>query len=202
MFVNRLQLDGWLLTDTPVSFLEYGNSIVGSCRLIIAVHSNTEAGCTPLELKSPPAMAPCPIVRCFGAPFNKPKPAVSFSKDNTSFNNHAVNGNGLPPLPVTIATDAQLETVDPSIKTVYYFHHPDDNPSNLVGSAVMSVGRICPAFTPIINMNIYGHYFSIKFHHNGHTYIRAISLFKFVSFFHLSNDITYKLLHPSNCWVL
>jgi hypothetical protein len=166
------------------------------------MHSNTEEGCTPLKLKLPPVVAPRPIACFLWAPFNKPKLVVSFSKDDTSFNNHAVNDNGLPPLWAMIATDAQLATVDPRIKTMYYFHRPNDKPSNLVGSAVMSVGGICPALTPIVNTNIFGHYFGIQFCHDGHTYIHAISPFEFVSCFRLSDNITYKLLHPSNAFCM
>jgi hypothetical protein len=40
------------------------------------------------------------------------------------------------------------------------------------------------------------------FFHEGHTYIRPISPFKFVSCHRLSDEITYKLLHPSNTFCL
>ncbi len=88
------------------------------------------------------------------------------------------------------------------IYTLYYFHCWDDNPLNLFGSAVISVDRICTTFKPIANTNIFCHYCGIKFCHNGHTYVCAISPFKFVSCFHLLDKITYKLLHPSNVFCM
>ncbi len=88
------------------------------------------------------------------------------------------------------------------INILYYFHHQDDNPSNLVGLAVVSIGKICPAFTPIANTNIFGHYSGVVFWQDGHTYIHTISPFKFVSCFNLLDKITYKLSHPSNSFCM
>jgi hypothetical protein len=73
---------------------------------------------------------------------------------------------------------------------------------NLVGSAVLRDVDLCPPFNPIANTNVFGHYFGIKFKHNGHTYVRAISPFKFVSCFRLTDELTFKLSHPSNAFCL
>jgi hypothetical protein len=42
----------------------------------------------------------------------------------------------------------------------------------------------------------------MEFHHEGHNYVQAISPFEFARCFHLDNDITYKLSHPSNIFCL
>ena len=72
----------------------------------------------------------------------------------------------------------------------------------MVGSAVFSDIDLCPPFNPITNTNVFGHYFGIEFTHDGHTYVRAISPFEFVSCFYLTNELTYKLSHPTNTFCL
>ena len=49
-FGKTLASDRWIITNTNVLYHDYGNSIVGSCWLLIAVHSNTKPGCAALEL--------------------------------------------------------------------------------------------------------------------------------------------------------
>jgi hypothetical protein len=183
-------MDGWLVLDTMILFTAYGDSVAGSCQLILAVHSNTEEGCKPTKLKTTPLLAPWPITQHLWAPFNKPELTVSYSKDDSSFNSHALNDVGLLPLKVTIPSDAQRTSVDPSNNIMYHFHRNDDNPTNLVGSAVVGVDGICPAFLPIANTNIFGHYFGIEFCHDGHSYVCGILLFGFVLCFYLSDKIT------------
>ena len=136
------------------------------------------------------------------APFNKPELAISYSKDDPSFNNHAVNNNGLQPLCVSSPSDAQHASCEAGTRVRYYLHCHDNNPSNLVGSAVVSVNNLCPPFTPLMHTNVFGHYFGIEFKHDGHTYVRAISPFEFVSCFGLTDELTYKLSHPSNTFCL
>jgi hypothetical protein len=51
---------------------------------------------------------------------------------------------------------------------------------------------------PICSDTIFG----IEFLHDGHTYVRPISPFEFVSCHQLGDDITYKLSHPSNTFCL
>ncbi len=49
-FGKTLASDRWIITNTNVLYHDYGNSIVGLCWLLIAVHCNTKPGCTALEL--------------------------------------------------------------------------------------------------------------------------------------------------------
>jgi hypothetical protein len=135
-------------------------------------------------------------------PINKPVLSISYSKDNKSFNNHAINDNGLQPLQASIPLDAQQALSNAGVRVKYYLHRYNDNPSNLVGLAVLSVDNLCPPFSPIANTNVFGHYFDIEFKHDGHTYVRAISPFEFVLCFCLTNELTFKLSHPSNTFCL
>ena len=155
-----------------------------------------------IQNQAPPQIIPKPIARYIWAPFNKPELAISYSKDDTHFNMHAVNDNGLQPLRASTPSDAQHASSNAGTRVKYYLHCHDDNPSNLVGSAVFSDIDLCPPFNPITNTNGFGHYFGIKFMHNGHTYVCAISPFEFVSCFCLTNELTFKLSHPSNAFCL
>ena len=51
--VTKLQADGWVISDTNISYASYGDSVSGTCRLIVGVHSNTERNCAKLEFKRP-----------------------------------------------------------------------------------------------------------------------------------------------------
>ncbi len=201
-FTQRLRSSGWVITDMHISFASYGDSVSGSCRLIIAVQSNTEENCGPLEIRTPPQLPSRPIARYIWAPFNRPEHAVSFSKNDKSFNNHAVNDNGLQPLRASIPSNAQQMACPDGVQVDYYLHRHDDNPADLVCSAVICVDGICPPFNPIANTNVFGHYFGTEYKCNGSTYVCAISTFEFVSCFRLTNKLTYALSHPSNAFCL
>jgi hypothetical protein len=54
-FTQRLCSDGWILSNTTISFPSFGDSVSGSCRLIVAIHSNAETNCCAFEIKTPPA---------------------------------------------------------------------------------------------------------------------------------------------------
>jgi hypothetical protein len=201
-FTQCLHSSGWVITNTQISFPSFGDSISGLCRLIIAVHSDTEEKCSPIEIITPPQLPPRPIARHIWALFNRPEHAVSYSKNDKSFNNHAVNDNCLQPLGASIPSDTQQTACPDGVRVDYYLHRHDNNPANLVGSAVICIDGLCPPFNPIANTNVFGHYFGIEYRWEGSTYIRAISPFEFVSCFRLSNKLTYALSHPLNAFCL
>ena len=122
--------------------------------------------------------------------------------NDPSFNSHAVNDSGLPPLSATVTSQSQLASIPPGVDVLYYLHQPDHNPSSIVGSSVISVDGLCPPFVPDETPNLFGHHYGIEFLHDGHTYVQPISPFEFVSCHQLGDDITYKLSHPSNTFCL
>jgi hypothetical protein len=61
---------------------------------------------------------------------------------------------------------------------------------------------LCPRFEPCDNPNLFRHHFGIEFTYEGHTYVRAISLFKFTRCYNLEDEITYKISHQSNIFCL
>ncbi len=88
-----------------------------------------------------------------------------------------------------------------SILVWYSLHRPDIDDSVTLGSKVISVDGLSPAFKACPNPNIFQHYFGIEFHHEGHLCIWAISSYDFVHCFGFIDQITYCLSHPMYCLV-
>lgn len=59
-FQTSCKREGWVITSTPISFAALGDSITGSCRIIIGVHRSTAAKVDPLTLMMPPTITPPP----------------------------------------------------------------------------------------------------------------------------------------------
>ncbi len=79
---------------------------------------------------------------------------------------------------------------------MYHIHHAGSNNSILVGSDVILVDGLCPALNACPNLNIFQAYFGVKLHYNGHSYICAISPFKFDHCFGFIDQLTYRLSQP------
>jgi hypothetical protein len=114
-FLQHLRKDGWVCSDMVISYPAFGDSVSGSCCLIAVVHSNTESSCKPIEFKNPPPLPLRRIGHFLWVPFNWPDLAISYSKDNKSFNNHAINDSGLPPLLVSIPTNTLQASLNPDV---------------------------------------------------------------------------------------
>jgi hypothetical protein len=92
--------------------------------------------------------------------------------------------------------------VPSGIQTSYNLYRKQANPSILPGASVVNVDGLCPEFDAHENINLFGHHFGIEFIYDGHTHMQAILPFEFVSCFHLTNDLTYKLSHTSNIFCM
>jgi hypothetical protein len=201
-FIVRLRKDGWLISDTMISNTAYGDSVSGTCHLIIGIHSNTKKNCATWEFKAPTTHPSWHIGCNLWTPFNRPKMAVFYSMHDKTFNNHTVNNSGLPLLSATVPMHTHVASVPPGIDVLYYLHCPDQNPSSVVSASVISMDGLCPHFVPDKTPNLIGHHFGIKFLHDSHTYVQPNSLFEFISCHQLGDEITYNLLHPSNTFCL
>ncbi len=199
--MKKLAADGWVITDTNVLYPDYGDSVVGSCQLIDAVHSNTKLSCAALALQPPPQVPSWPLAKFVWEPFNWPKLAVSYSKDDLFFNIHTVKDNGLPLLRALPTTESQHNSFSHNVKVMYNLHREHDNPAVLVGSAVIDTNGLCPVINPNVNLK-FGNYFGVEFIHDGHTYIQAISPFKFVSCLRLMDELTYQLSQHCNSFCM
>ncbi len=174
-FAKCLCADGWITMDTNISYLIFGDSIPGECRLIVGVHSNTKSACPVFEVKTPPSIPFWPLACFIWVSFNTPENTVSYSKDDPSFNLHAVKDNGAPPLRANMPTPNQQASIKSGVNVSYYLHRANNNPKVLAGSTVIHLDGLCPVFDPTDNPNRFGHLFGIEFTHDGHVYVRAIS---------------------------
>jgi hypothetical protein len=185
-----------------VSFTEFGDSVVDSCRLIISVHSHTEEKCSSLQIITPPSIPPNRLSSYQWAPFNRPKSVVSYSRDDASFNNHAINDSGLPLLVASDPPNLCDVASGDGIIVKYCLHRPNSDLCIKPGSYVVETDCLCPRFEPCDNSNLFRHHFGIEFTYEGHTYVRAISPFEFARCYNLEDEITYKISHQSNIFCL
>ncbi len=188
------------------TLLSHSLTMVTLCRNQLASSfaciQNSETNCKPVELQSPLPTPSRPIAHSIWVPFNMLEHAASYGNGDPSFNLHAVNDTGLPPMKACPPSDAQQSLVPSGIHIFYNLHREHDNPSILPGASVVNVDGLCPEFDAHKNTNLFGHHFGIKFIHDGHTYVQAISLFEFISCFCLTNNLTYKLSHTSDIFCM
>ncbi len=78
----------------------------------------------------------------------------------------------------------------------YHIHHAGSNESTLVGLDVILVDRIRPACNACPNLNIFQTFFGVKFHYDGHSYIRAILPFEFIHCHGFTDQLSYYLSQP------
>ncbi len=170
-------------------YLDIGDSIANLCMVITAVHSYCASNVDPLVLKSPPAMAPLSISLYFWEPFNRPEHSISFGWDDVDFNkNKTCKMRASTPKP----TDTSLST---GIVNKYHLHCKRSDGTILVGSSLSSGDSVCRPFESCPNQNLFQQYFGLEFHHDGHTYVCAISTYKFARCFNLINKVQYHVSH-------
>jgi hypothetical protein len=79
----------------------------------------------------------------------------------------------------------------------YHLHRQNADTLIAIGSEVVSIDGLCPVFNACLTDNIFHHYFGVEFHHDSHTYVCAISSFEFVHCFGFTDQLTYRLSHPT-----
>ena len=65
-FTQHLRSDGWVLSDTTISFPSFGDSVSDSCWLIVAIHSNAETNCRAFKIKPPRKLSQNPSLDTSG----------------------------------------------------------------------------------------------------------------------------------------
>jgi hypothetical protein len=186
-FSSNLKFNGWVLSLTDVFYPDLGDTIAGSCHLIIAIHSSCASTVNPLLLKWPPSVPTRPIGEFIWEPFNRPEYAISLAHNDADFDKQDKQ--------LKVSTLKLTQNNDKSI-IKYSIHRPDSNDTVLVGLEVVSVNGLFPAFNACPNLNIFQTYFGLKFNHDSHSYIRAISSYEFVCCFNFINQLTYRLSQP------
>ncbi len=189
-FSAKLKLCGWILSSTDVHFSALGDSIVGSCCVITAVHSSCTSCVEPMLLKNLPPVPPHPQGKFIWEPFNRKEQAISLANDDEDFEKQDTRLKAL--------VQTNTSPVTNGVSIWYTLHRPDTNKLVMVGSEVVSLDGLCPAFNACPNPNIFQHHFGIKFHHKGHSYVQAISPYKFVRCFGFIDQMMCHLSHPTN----
>jgi hypothetical protein len=182
-FSKGLAAAHWKISSREVSYLDIGDSIADSCLLITAVHSSCTTNVDPIVLKSPPPLAPRPIGHFLWMPFDRPEHAIGHGKDDPKF-----NSDDSCKMTVSVPKSANPSLSPTMIAVKYYLHRDGQDTSILAGSSVISRDSTCPPFESCPNRNIFQHYFGIEFHHDDHTYVRAISTYEFARCFSLSDN--------------
>jgi hypothetical protein len=122
-------------------------------------------------------------------PFDRPEHAISHGKDDPNFNKDDYGK-----MAATVPKGANPSPL-PRFAVKYYLHRDGQDASILAGSSVVSRESVCPPFESCPNRNIFQQFFGIEFHHDGTTYIRAISTYEFARCFCLTDNIQYRLSH-------
>ncbi len=170
-FVTSLKPKDWKISQTDVSFPEQGDTIAGTCQVIIGVHSSSASTIKPLLLKEPPPTPPCPIGLSIWEPFNRPEHLVSLAKDDDDFIRQDVRFTATSPkIPSESATGVHIK---------YFLHHFGADEACLSGSSIVSTTGLCPPFDACSNTNIFQHLSGIEFAYKNHTHVRVISPFEF-----------------------
>jgi hypothetical protein len=184
-FSSNLRSNRWVISSTNVFYLDLGNTIAGSCHLIIAIHSSCAATVTLLLLKWPPLVPIRPLGEFIWEPFNRPEHAISLAHDDADFDKQD--------LQLKVSTHKSTTSKDSGIILKYSIHQPDSNNTVIVGSEVISVDGLCPAFNACPHSNIFQTYFGLKFHYNGHSYISTSEPSHPTNLFFASTSLTNSL---------
>jgi hypothetical protein len=187
-FSSNLKSNGWVLSTTDIFYPDLSNFIAGSCYLIIAIHSYSASMVNLLLLKRPPLVLTHPIGKFIWEPFNRPKHAILFARNDTNFDKQDTG--------LKVSTLKLTPNTDRGVIITYHIHCPDSDDTVLAGSEVVSVNGLYPAFNACPNLNIFQTYFGLKFNHDSHSYIRAISSYKFICCFNSIYQLTYRLSQP------
>ncbi len=164
------------------------------CTVIIAVHLSSASVIEPLVLKTPPAVCPTPIASYLWEPFNQPEHSLCFGRDDNNFNKDEATW-----MIVIASKQAELGSITP-IMILYHLYRADKDATILAGSGILSPSSLCPPFEACPTRNLFQHFFGIKFHFDGHTYVCVISTFEFACCFNLVVNILYCLSHEKYCF--
>jgi hypothetical protein len=192
LFAQGLTNNHWKVSSRDISFVEIGNSIANTCTIIIAVHSSSANVVEPILLTTLPAVPPKPIAAYLWEPFNRPGHSDCFGREDADFNKDKS----------TLMVASAPKQVDsgalPHATIKYNLHRVGEDANIHAGSSVLSTNGLCPPFEACPNRNLFQHLFGIEFHHNGYTYVRAISSFEFARCFNLVESIQYCLSHKQH----
>ncbi len=146
-FQRTLKNAGWILSaHDGVSFVGIGDSVAGTCDLLLGVHSSCMPKVNLIELKPPPPVHPQPIGHYLREPFNRPGHSVCLACDDEDFCRQDVR------FMTTDPPDGM--PIPPGVIVKYYIHGHGLDKSVLCGAAVVSVDGMCAPFDANTNQNM------------------------------------------------
>jgi hypothetical protein len=104
--VTQLSNSGWVISSMKCSFLDYGDSVVGTTTIVVGVHMNTRSKVDTLMFRTPPSSQPLPLAAFLWQPFNKKEYGLSFDREDTSFND-----GSMPPLHTALPSASVLSSL-------------------------------------------------------------------------------------------
>jgi hypothetical protein len=186
-YIQGLSTAHWKVSLRDILYPEIGDSIVNSCRIIIAIHSSSAPVVEPIVLKTPPAVQPRLIASYLWEPFNWLEHSLCFGCDDSDFNKDEASR-------MMVSTPKPAEAGGTTPTTIlYHLHCADADATILASSSVLLQSSLCPPFKACPTRNLFQQFFRIKFHFDSHTYVRTISTFEFVCCFNLVENIQYHL---------
>ncbi len=190
-FIRGLTAAHWKVESWDVAYPDIGDSVADSCCIITAIHLSCALTVKPIVLKTPPCLLARPISSFIWEPFNRPKHSLCYGCNDVDFNKDESSPMIASTPKPAVSTNCQFVNIK------YHLHRGNANGSILAGSSVLSGESLCPPFEACPNQNLFQNYFGIEFHHDGHTYARAISTYKFTRCFGLLKRLQYQLSHES-----
>jgi hypothetical protein len=177
------------VTSREVSYSDISDSIADFYSVITAVHSSCASNVDQIVLKTLPRTMPRPISAFIWEPFNRPEHSLCHGCDDVNFNKDKTSKMIASTPKPAVSTDSSL------INIKYHLHRDNANGSILAGSSVLLRDSLCPPFEACPNQNLFQQYYGLEFHHDGHTYVRAISTYEFTCCFNLVDKLQYRLSH-------
>jgi hypothetical protein len=164
--------------------------------VIVGIHNSTQSKVQPMLFKTPPMGCPLTLSSFIWPPLNKTEYQLSYAINDDSFTDANANGTvaSMSPLPLWPHFPQGLRCC-----IIFIFAATGQEASTVCSSFLDS---LCPPFNSFPNTNLFQHLFGVEFHCHGHTYIRAISPFKFISCFGLMDNLWYCLSHPDHWFAL
>jgi hypothetical protein len=120
------------------SFPAHGDTISGSCLIIIVIHSLFASTVKPLHLKSLPPSAPHPLGLSIWEPFDRPEHSVLLAKGDDDVMCQDVQFTATLPKPLFI--------IPPSVLVKYFLHGRNSKECIQAGAAVVLSDGLCPPF--------------------------------------------------------
>jgi hypothetical protein len=140
-FNHTLKTAGWCLSAYDgVSFTSIGDSVAGTCDLLLRVHSSCTSKVEPIELKPPPPICPRPLGDYLWEPFSRPKHSVCLARNDDDFCHQDVQ--------FTATNPSNNTPIPPGVTVKYYIHGHGSDEGILCGAAVISVDGVCPHSMP------------------------------------------------------